>query len=90
MAVAGGGPGVFSRRGDCRLVGAHFGRWREETFGRARCLTLRYSLPLSVWVDSLAEHMLLVGSNGGLQHRHGSVGVVRNGCFVEGMAKRSP
>jgi len=32
------------------------GRWREETIGRAWCLTLRYSLPLSVWVDPLAEH----------------------------------
>jgi len=49
----------FSHRGDCRLVGACFGRWREETFGRrARCLTLRYSLPLSVWwVDPLVKHM---------------------------------
>jgi len=42
----------------CRLVGARFGRWREETLARARCLTLRYSLPLSVWVDPLAEHLL--------------------------------
>jgi len=46
----------LSRRGDRRLVGARFGRWREDTFGRARSLTLRYSLPLSVWVDPLAEH----------------------------------
>ena len=45
----------LSRRGDRRLVGVRFGRWREETFGRARWLTLRYSLPLSVWVDPLAE-----------------------------------
>jgi len=41
----------LSRRGDRRLVGVRFGRWREDTFARARCLTLRYSLPLSVWVD---------------------------------------
>jgi len=46
----------LSRRGDCRLVGARFRRWREETLGWARCLTLRYSLPLSVWVDPLTEH----------------------------------
>jgi len=46
----------LSRRGDRRLVGARFGRWREERFGRSRCLTLRYSLPLPVWVDPLAEH----------------------------------
>jgi len=51
------GPRRLSRRGDRRLVGARFGRWREDTFGRGRCLTLRYSLPLSVWVDSLAEHI---------------------------------
>jgi len=38
------------------LIGARFGRWREEIFGRARCLTLRYSLLLSVWVDPSAEH----------------------------------
>jgi len=43
----------LSRRGDRRLVGARFGRWREQTFERARCSTLRYSLPLSVWVDPL-------------------------------------
>jgi len=39
------------RRRERRLIGARFGRWREERFGRARCLTLRYSLLLSVWVD---------------------------------------
>jgi len=33
------------------------GRWRAERFGRYRCLTLRYSLLLSVWVDPSAEHM---------------------------------
>jgi len=32
------------------------GRWRGEIFGRYRCLTLRYSLLLSVWVDPSAEH----------------------------------
>jgi len=47
----------LSRRGDRRLVGARFGRWREETFGQDRCLTLRYSLPLSVWVDPVTEHI---------------------------------
>jgi len=44
------------RRRERRLIGARFGRWREERFGRARCLTLRYSLLLSVWVDSSAVH----------------------------------
>ena len=34
------------------------GRWRGERFGRYRCLTLRYSLLLSVWVDPSAEHMV--------------------------------
>jgi len=33
------------------------GRWRGERFGRYRCLTLRYSLLLSVWVDPSAEHI---------------------------------
>ena len=50
------GPLRLCRRRDRRLVGARFFRWREETVGRARCLTLRYSLPLSVWVDPLAKH----------------------------------
>jgi len=36
------------RRSDRRLVGVRFGRWRQETFGRVRRLTLRYSLPLCV------------------------------------------
>jgi len=37
---------VWCPAANCRLVGARFGRWREDSFGRARCLTLRYSLPL--------------------------------------------
>jgi len=49
------------RRRERRLFGARFGRWREERFGRARCLTLRYSLLLSVWVDPSVEHMLVFG-----------------------------
>ena len=44
------------RRRERRLIGAHFCRWREDRFGRARCLTLRYSLLLSVWADPSAEH----------------------------------
>jgi len=36
------------------------GRWRGERFGRYRCLTLRYSLLLSVWVDPSAEHSLFM------------------------------
>ena len=40
-----------------RLIGARFGRWREEIFVRARGLTLRYSLLLSVWVDTSAKHI---------------------------------
>ena len=47
------------RRRERSLIGARFGRWREEIFGRARCLTLRYSLLLSVWVDPSAEHIYL-------------------------------
>jgi len=44
-------------RAERPLIGAaRFGRWREERFGRDRCLTLRYSLLLSVWVDPSAEH----------------------------------
>jgi len=39
------------RRRERRLIGARFGRWREDRFGRARCWTLLYSLLLSVWVD---------------------------------------
>jgi len=50
----------LSRRGDRRLVGAHYGRWREDTFGRARCVTLRYCLPSSVWVDPLTEHIFSI------------------------------
>jgi len=47
------------RRRERGLIEARlrFGRWREKRFGRARCLTLRYSLLLSVWVDPSAEHM---------------------------------
>jgi len=37
------------------------GRWRGERFGRYRCLTLRYSLMLSVWVDPPAEHRVVAG-----------------------------
>ena len=45
------------RRRERRLIGARFGRrLRETIFGRARCLTLRHSLLLSVWVDPSAEH----------------------------------
>ena len=44
------------RRRERRLIGARFGRWREERFGRTRCLTVRYSLLLSLWVDPSAEH----------------------------------
>ena len=44
------------------LIGARFGRWRKEIFGRARCLTLRYSLLLSVWVDPSAEHSSIISS----------------------------
>jgi len=40
----------FCRRRERRLIGARFGRWRKERFGRARCLTVRYSLLLSVWI----------------------------------------
>jgi len=45
------------RHRERRLIGARFGRWRGEIFGRYRCLTLRYSLLLSVWVDPSAEHI---------------------------------
>jgi len=38
----------------CR--GKSLRRLRGERFGRYRCLTLRYSLLLSVWVDPSAEH----------------------------------
>jgi len=38
----------------CR--GESLRRWRGERFGRYRCLTLRYSLLLSVWVGLSAEH----------------------------------
>ena len=53
-----GSPRLCRRRE--RLIGARFGRWREEGFGRARCLTLRYSLLLSVWVDPSAEHIIYI------------------------------
>ena len=53
-----GSPRLYRRR-ERRLVGARFGRWREEIFGRARCLTLRYSLLLCVWVDPSAEHIYI-------------------------------
>jgi len=36
------------------------GRWRGERFGRYRCLTWRYNLLLSVWVDPSAEHISVV------------------------------
>ena len=50
------------RRRERRLIGARFGRWRGERFGRYRCLTLRCSVLLSVWVDPTAEHR---GDRGG-------------------------
>jgi len=55
-----GSPRLCRRRERC-LIMARFGRgrWRGERFGRYRCLTLRYSLLLSVWVDPSAEHSLL-------------------------------
>ena len=38
---------------------ARFARWREDIYvGGLRCLTSRYSLLLSVWVDPYAEHTL--------------------------------
>jgi len=46
------------RRRERRLIEARFGRWREEIFGRARCLTLQYSLLLPVWVDQSTEHII--------------------------------
>jgi len=52
------GPPRLCRRRERRLIGARFGRRRGERFGRARCLTLRYSLLLSVWVDPSAEHIV--------------------------------
>ena len=54
-----GSPRLCQHR-ERRLIGARFGRWREKRFGRARCLTLRYSLLLSVWVDPSAEHIILI------------------------------
>jgi len=50
-----GSPRLCRRRERCLII-ARFGRWRGERFGRYRCLTLRYSLLLSVWVDPSAEH----------------------------------
>jgi len=37
----------------------------EKDFGRYRCLTLRYSLLLSVWVDPSAEHRYSIHCNAG-------------------------
>jgi len=69
-----GSPRLCRRRERC-LIGARFGRWREERFGRARCLTLRYSVLLSVWVDPSAEHM----------HPHIFISVLaRRRCAVSG------
>jgi len=50
------------RRRERRLIGARFGRWREERVGRARCLTLRYSLLLSALWDCVSR---VCGSGGG-------------------------
>ena len=50
-----GSPRLCRRRERC-LIGTRFGRWRGERFGRYRCLTSRYRLLLSVWVDPSAEH----------------------------------
>ena len=61
-----GSPRLCQRR-ERRLIGARFGRWREERFGRARCLTLRYCLLLSLWVDPSpsAEHTSTTLGGGG-------------------------
>jgi len=42
---------------------------KGERFGRHRCLTLRYSLLLSVWVDPSAEHMLSYSGVDGAAHK---------------------
>jgi len=52
-----GSPRLCRRRERC-LVMARFSRWRGERFGQYRCLTLRYSLLLAVWVDPSAEHRI--------------------------------
>ena len=62
-----GSPRLCQRR-ERRLIGARFGRWHEERFGRARCLTVRYSLLLSVWVDPSAEHCVDVKKRAVLIH----------------------
>ena len=87
-----GSPRLCQRR-ERRLVGARFGRWREEKFGRARCLTLRYSLLLFVWVDPSAKHMnrvLTEGRSEPVKHRpyrhyRWSMGTLNGGssCLVE-------
>jgi len=51
------GSPLLCRRRERHLIGARFGRWRGERFGRYRCLTLWYGLLLSVWVDPSAEHI---------------------------------
>jgi len=53
-----GSPRLCRRRERC-LIMARFGRWPlawRQIWAVYRCLTLRYSLLLSVWVDPSAEH----------------------------------
>jgi len=52
-----GAPRPCERR-ERRLIGRALAVGVRRDFGGLRCLTLRYSLPLSVWVDPHAEHIM--------------------------------
>ena len=47
------------KRRERRLTGRDLAVCVRKDLGGLRCLTLRYSLLLSVWVDPSAEHMYL-------------------------------
>ena len=56
-------PSILRRRRQVDRAGettTNFSVGREERFGRARCLILRYSLLLSVWVDPSAEYSFVM------------------------------
>jgi len=53
-----GAPRPCERR-ERRLTGRALTVGVRKDLGGLRCLTLRYSLPLSVWVDPHAEHNIV-------------------------------
>jgi len=55
-------------RRERRLIGRALAVGVRKDLGGLRCLTLRYSVPLSVWVDPHAKHRRVSGGRYAAQH----------------------